>query len=67
MIRHNVRRIPASDQDEIAATMITALNIIGRAIDQSRAALVDGHLDQVRSYARVIIDQASTIGTVGLP
>ena len=67
MIRHNFRRIPPSDRQELAATMVEALNKIGRAVDESRAALVDGHLDQVRSYARVIIDQASTIGTVGLP
>ena len=67
MIRHNVMRIPPSDRREVAATMTTALNTIGRAMDQSRAALAAGDLDLVRTYARVIIDAASTLGTVGLP
>ena len=67
MIRHNVMRVPPTDKREIAATMVEALNRIGRAMDESRAALASGDLDLVRTYARVIIDQASTIGTVGLP
>jgi len=67
MIRHNVQRVPPTDRREIAATMVDALNKIGRAMDESRAAIASGDLDLVRQYARVIIDQASTIGTVGLP
>ncbi len=59
-------RIPADDTREIAATMVVALNRIGTALDETRAALIDGDLERARSLARHIIDQAITIGTVGL-